>query len=195
MSNPFGEDHGLIHEVIVTGRRVGAGRKFYSRLAHNEDLFRRTVQFVLNDVCSVVEVVVDCNRSLAEMISAGKYDWVHSDITAEHFSVREGGAQEKEIALFHFGRNISSKDAICEMDAAGYRPAIIEELLALGESQPELQKQFSIVALGGPLWRDSGNGYHHVPCLEGDVGGRNLDLCRWFDGFWISNWRFAAVRK
>lgn len=36
----FGKDHGLVHEALVTGRKVGAGREFWSLLAHNEYLFR-----------------------------------------------------------------------------------------------------------------------------------------------------------
>ncbi|MFA6039195.1 MAG: hypothetical protein WCV62_00510 [Candidatus Peribacteraceae bacterium] len=45
----FGRGIGLIHEVIVTGRKVGAGRAFYVALAHNENLFRRVVEFVSQD--------------------------------------------------------------------------------------------------------------------------------------------------
>ncbi|MBI2278675.1 MAG: hypothetical protein HYU81_01265 [Candidatus Brennerbacteria bacterium] len=42
----FGKDEGVIHEAIVTGRKVGAGKKFWAALAHNERLFRKTVEFV-----------------------------------------------------------------------------------------------------------------------------------------------------
>lgn len=42
----FGKDHGLIHEAIVTGRKVGAGHDFWSKIAHNEDLFRKVVTLV-----------------------------------------------------------------------------------------------------------------------------------------------------
>ena len=45
----FGQDHGLIHEVVVTGRKVGAGRKFWEKLAHNEGRFRACVKFVEGD--------------------------------------------------------------------------------------------------------------------------------------------------
>ena len=44
----FGKDMGLIHEVIVTGRKVGAGREFWARLAHDESLFQSIVPLVLN---------------------------------------------------------------------------------------------------------------------------------------------------
>ncbi len=45
----FGKDHGLIHEMIVTGRKVGAGRAFYASLTHSEELFRRVVAMVEQD--------------------------------------------------------------------------------------------------------------------------------------------------
>lgn len=45
-STSFGEDHGLLHEVVITGRKVGADREFYSRLAHDENLFRQVVDLV-----------------------------------------------------------------------------------------------------------------------------------------------------
>jgi hypothetical protein len=45
----FGKDHGLIHEAVVTGRKVGAGEDFWGKLAHDEELFRRAVAFVNSD--------------------------------------------------------------------------------------------------------------------------------------------------
>jgi hypothetical protein len=41
----FGKDHGLVHEALVTGRKVGAGREFWSLLAHNEYLFHLLVSW------------------------------------------------------------------------------------------------------------------------------------------------------
>lgn len=43
----FGKDNGLIHEAVVTGRKVGAGLTFWSRLAHDEGLFREIVKKVM----------------------------------------------------------------------------------------------------------------------------------------------------
>ena len=45
----FGKDLGLIHEMIVTGRKVGAGSDFYAALAHDEGLFRRVMEMVKED--------------------------------------------------------------------------------------------------------------------------------------------------
>ncbi len=39
----FGKDLGLMSEVVVTGRKVGADRQFWSRLAHDEAKFREIV--------------------------------------------------------------------------------------------------------------------------------------------------------
>jgi hypothetical protein len=45
----FGKDHGLIHEAVVTGRKVGAGQAFWKKLAHDEELFGKVVAFVVGD--------------------------------------------------------------------------------------------------------------------------------------------------
>lgn len=104
------------------------------------------------------------------MVSAGKYDWVNSDITPGHFPVKGSGQEERKIALFHFGRAMTSEQAIAKMDKAGYRPAKTEGLLSLGASQPGLQKQFPIVAVGS-VWQRS-RGSRRVPDLDwGDVRG------------------------
>ncbi|OGZ20684.1 MAG: hypothetical protein A2654_00105 [Candidatus Nealsonbacteria bacterium RIFCSPHIGHO2_01_FULL_43_31] len=44
----FGRDYGLIHEVVVTGRKAGAGREFWGKLAHDEELFKKVVSVVIS---------------------------------------------------------------------------------------------------------------------------------------------------
>ena len=46
MSEEFGKDHGLVHEAVVTGRKVGAGQKFWETLAHNEAMFLELVSVI-----------------------------------------------------------------------------------------------------------------------------------------------------
>lgn len=138
---------------------------------------------------------VDYSRTLQEMINAGNYACVNSDITDKNFPIppeMTGKKVEVSAKLFHFNRPISSEDAISEMDKAGYRPATLAELLALGEAQPELQRQFPIIALGS-VWHHA-YGYRRVPCL--DVGGveREFNL-GWFGRDWVAGCRFLAVRK
>ena len=137
-------------------------------------------------------VIVDYSQTLAQMIKAGNYGWVNNDITQEHFPIAGSGKQEEEIVLFCFGKNISSGDAIAEMEKQGFRSARIEELLALGAAYPELQKQFPIVALGS-VWRAPASS-RRVPALDWSGGERGLAL-DWFGDDWGGSWRFAAVRK
>lgn len=42
----FGKDLGVVHEAVVTGRKVGAGKDFWSALAHQEDLFAEVADLV-----------------------------------------------------------------------------------------------------------------------------------------------------
>jgi hypothetical protein len=157
---------------------------------------RRQIAELLVKSISVVQqtlkVIVDYTQPLAEMIKAGNYNWVNSDITAEHFPMKGEGKQEKEVFLFHFGKDMTSEQVIVEMEKRGYRPAKIEDLSALGVAYPELQKQFPIVALGsvwqGPL------GYRHVPFLVWYGAKRDLYLC-WFGYDWYECCRFLALRK
>ena len=46
----FGKEIGLIHEMIVRGRKAGADRDFYKALAENEDLFKEVVGFTKKEV-------------------------------------------------------------------------------------------------------------------------------------------------
>ncbi len=104
------------------------------------------------------------NLSFKDRITHGKYDWVNSDITEEHFPTIISADYDAEYKLFHFNRNISSSDnMIKEMDKDEYRPGTLAELLVLGETQLELQKQFPIIALGS-VWQDSA-GNRNVPAL------------------------------
>ncbi len=42
----FGRDGGLIHEVVVAGRKQGIGKKFWAYLAHSPEVFEAVIQFV-----------------------------------------------------------------------------------------------------------------------------------------------------
>lgn len=139
-------------------------------------------------------IVVDYLQPLSGMIGDGHYDWIDPDIIAEHFTVSGEGKKEVEIVLFYFNEAIDDfQEVIAEMKKAGYRPAQIEELLALGASQPDLQKQFPIIALGS-VWQNPLCGTRDVPYLDWDDVRRLLSL-NWFEDDWDGGARFAAVRK
>jgi len=145
---------------------------------------------ILKPTITPYTFAVNC-RPLPEMIGAGKYDWTNSEITEERFPIKGIGSRQVESALFHFGRYISSEDAIKEMDKEGYRPAATEELLAFGEHNPQVQREFPIVELGS-VARVHGDRY--VLYLDECGSGRRLYL-HWFDCGWGGYCRFLAVRK
>lgn len=143
--------------------------------------------------CTTYDVVVDYNCQLAQMIQAGNYDSVYSDIIAEHFPISGKGRHEISVVLSRFlNREMAFDKVIAEMNQQGCRPAKIEELLALGEAIPYLQKNYPIVALGS-FWR-APNGNRYVPLLLGCVGKRGLHLS-WLGTAWSANCRFLGVRR
>jgi len=142
-----------------------------------------------------VKFSVDYSKTVEQAVADGKYDWKNSDVTAEHFPISpEMIGKKVDISgrLFHFDRNISSEDAIKEMDSDGCRPATLMELLALGVTHPELQRQFPIIALGS-VWRDSDD-RRQVPFLDVDDDDRGLSLY-YFGSGWDASCRFLGVRK
>ena len=137
-------------------------------------------------------VTVDYTKPLDAMITAGNYDYRNDNITTENFPVTGNGTVECEVILVHFDRSIKSEAAITEMEQLDLRPATLTELLAFGETYPEIQREFPIICLGSS-WVDS-DGYRNVPYLDRWRAGGRLDL-GWFGGGWRRDCRFAAVRK
>ena len=129
--------------------------------------------------------------SLETMIASGQYDWRNSEITPARFPVTGTDKVALEARYFHFNHAISSEKAAEEMEAAGWEPARIEHLLALGTTHPEEQRKHPIVALGSVA---EVGGDRRVPVLDGDGAERYLFLSGW-DGDWDPPYRFLAVRK
>lgn len=142
-----------------------------------------------------IKLIVDYSQTVKQMIEAGKYDCIVSDITEKHFPLPSELFGERitvSSKLFHFNRDITSKDVIVEMEEVGYHPAILPELLALGKARPELQRQFPIIALGS-IWRDS-DCVRYTPGLRVSNNGRKLNLY-WFSGDWNAYYRFLGIRN
>ena len=153
---------------------------------------RDSIAKLLTPTGSVCSITVDYALTLEQMIAAGRYDWKNGDITAKNFTVTGTGTVKLEVRLFHYGRGMSTKDVLKDIDQNGYRPIKIEELLALGATKPELQREFPIIALGS-VWQDLRGG-RDVPFLSGDGSRRHLNL-RWIGRGWSEICRFGAVRK
>ncbi|MBU2539652.1 hypothetical protein KJ786_00610 [Patescibacteria group bacterium] len=184
----------IIQALVKEVYKLGGDDESIRKLAtpEGEDLVKQIAKFIVGVVRPIYNLTVDRTKTLAEMIKAGKYDCVNSDITQEHFPVVGSGKEEKEFILFDFKRNISSDDAIAEMSQAGCEPGDIADLLALGSDQPELQRQFPIVALKSS-WRVPG-GCLLVPCLCSLADDRRVPL-RSFGSAWYEDDRFLGRRK
>lgn len=184
----------IITNLVSKVKKAGGTDEDIHRLAtpDGEVVLEKIADIIVSSKQQVFKVVVDYAKSLGEMILAGKYGLVNDDIVSNHFPIQGEGRKEVEITLFHFNRVISSDNAITEMTKTGYRPAFVEELLALGAAYKELQKQFPIVALGS-VWR-APPGPRYVLSLRWDGGERYLTLDL-FGLVWREFCRFAAVRK
>ncbi len=151
-----------------------------------------------------IRVTVDYTRSFAEMIRAGKYGWIHSDINERNFSVKGEGKVERELILVHL--NVvarTDKEVIAEMGRRGLRPTPrIEDSLTLGAAHTGLQKEFPIVAIGCSFLSPFLSGLAHqvggtcsrgFVCLRQGDAGRILTLDHGLDG-WNKITRFLAIR-
>jgi hypothetical protein len=117
----------------------------------------------------------------------GNYEWqLHS--SCQGIDQAPG---EREFLVKHFDRPIESDEAIAEMDKLGYRPATHLEAYAFAKANPELQRQFWIVALGSFTVCGGGRG---VVVLVSGSGGRVLSG-GWFGDRWGAGGRFLFVRK
>lgn len=97
---------------------------------------------------------------------------------------------DKDVIILNFKKNISSEDAIQEMDKLGLRPMTYEELIQFASNNPEYQKQNILVALGSK--HDFGGGLQ-VPVVNWGVEDRDLSAGAWDD--WSNDYRFPSVRK
>jgi len=91
---------------------------------------------------------VDYSRSIEDSLSAGRYDWVSSQLASVSFPSSESGRGGISTVLVPFAPQASLEHLLQREAAAGLRPATFKELLAFGEAYPEVQRKLSIVALG-----------------------------------------------
>lgn len=160
----------------------------------DRDAFRAALKLGVL-VPDVFRLTVDYGQSLEQMIAAGHYDWKSDDITAKHFPITGKGVVEFEARHFHFDRDISSKNAIKEIEAEDssnpWSAAKIEHVLSDGKTFPEEQRKFPIVGLGSVA---EVLGSRSVPCL-GKVGSKRYLFLHSFDRGCSPLCRFLAVRK
>lgn len=126
---------------------------------------------------------------LEEWVRRGNYDCVNPAVTSANFPLTQRGS--REVVLFAPRQALSSKEVVRWMQEEGYKPAGIDECLALGAQYPERQRANPLVFLGRP-WRNP-QGRRRVPVLVDSYGRRKISL-HWFDTNWSDVCCFAAVR-
>lgn len=143
----------------------------------------------------VTKVTIDYTKTIEQAIAGSNYNLDSSEIHTDNFPISlemAGKKVEAFLTLFNFFYTISLEDVLFKMNKAGFREATLMELLALGSSFPESQRQFPIIALGSVLCRVKDQKL--VPCLHTRGSNSHLFLSSLYSQ-WHSNYRFLAVRK
>ena len=137
--------------------------------------------------------LVDYDQRLRKLIKANKYGWVSPYINSRSFpnQAYEVGKKEQQFKLYRFDHATESDFVTAEMKKDKMRPATLRELLAYGKANPELQREFHIIALGS-ICLDTASPY--VCGLCGHITARRLFCYSDFHG-WEAGFRFLAVNK
>jgi len=125
--------------------------------------------------------------TLTELIKQANFTYVYSDITEANFPLESDGLEE--VTIFHFGKTLTTEQAIAEIKKQGFEPARIEHLLQYAITNPDYED--FIAALGSSCV--SSNGRRCSPYLRVDGHERNLRL-DWVDYDWDGSCRFLAFK-
>jgi len=145
------------------------------------------VDVLIRNDLGCCQVVVDYRLTLADIISIGKYDQISHNVANEVLPSQKSSKTEIELRLIHFHCDVSSKEAIEELNRLGLRPATLPELLFFGAKFPDKQRRLKIIALGSRVVDKSSCGM-----LHGDGSTRRLSFYAYFNQ-WRSGYRFLAV--
>ena len=146
-------------------------------------------------------VMINCNHK--NMIEAGKYEWVSfaysgilsDDNAYEVRGVRENDckAEQVEVEMVRLRMTPFSKPPKAQLEDQGFRPATLEELLALSVMHPNLQESY-VIALGSE-WK-AHCGHTNVPILQKSEGKQVLSLSETWesDAFDRKDIHYLAVK-
>lgn len=188
----FGTAFQIFKAVSDEVLNLGGNDEHVRQILTNKSLAQELAKLIVGNAVEVFQVIVDYTQFLADMIAAGKYDWVSPDITQEHFPTTDKGTIELRAELIHLGKTMSTDAVLKKLDQRGCRPATLRELLAFGSKHPEKQREFPIFAFGS-VWTRSG-GDRYVPYLYGHEAERRL-LLYWYSPDWFDDCLSLAVRK
>jgi hypothetical protein len=189
---------GHLKDLLTPALRHVLNDKKAQVIIENGDWFQIGIQAMLDKMLSDLTaktesfaVTVDYTKSIAEMIKAGKYHHVDRNIKDMDIPVNEEGKVGVEILIIDFRCRTFTLPIFQQwMDDFNLRAATLPELLALGETFPEVQKRYPIVAFG-TIWQEA-----TVPCLHAEGNKRELlEAIYSRTREWNRGYRFAFVRK
>ncbi len=136
-------------------------------------------------------ITVDYDITVEDAIKAGNYDEVYDlgCITQKNFPIQKKGKSELVVEIIKLDYWATTEEVLKELDRLGYRPVDLMELLAFGAKYPDVQREFTVVALGS--MHKSHHGYYVWPTLH--VGSRWLTLSS--EAWWFPESGYATVRK
>lgn len=217
-SAEFGKDLGLMHEAVVTGRKVGAGSEFWAILAHDLERFRLLVASLYSfKVWACYHWPFDFGEWLTKQeLQIGKpVIFHHTNSTfkvVESLLKRESGRDDQEVTLSlmnfddivrpHRGKRgslttieLKIKNSLQKL---GYRPALLHEVLSLWEKHsqdlPVIDDE-DIAIIGAMESEDSS--FPILPLLNAGDSERRNNLFLYQDpGFncWPTTGWVAAVK-
>jgi hypothetical protein len=133
-----------------------------------------------------IPVTLGPAASLPEMIEHGRFEEVHSDIQADRFPILPGTPTELVLHIAAIRSGEATTDQVLEwMTTNAFRPARIEELLAMASILRSGRLSMSAHALGSP-WLDP-EGLTHYTALSFRAT-RKLRCCsiKW-EPWWLAN--------
>lgn len=155
----------------------------------------RAKKLVVSDEEPEVIFEVTYSKEFEQLIIDGNYGFVSRYFKKTHVDIPPECIDKKikvKAKLFKADCHGVADLIILKIEKEGYRIAVFHELLALGIASPDLQKKFTIVALGSVkkcFWI----GLEKVPCLRTKKGIRNLELL--YDMVWQKKeQRFLAIK-
>lgn len=200
----FGKDIEIVLKAVKTARKVGATDEFWSLLS-SEEKMRKVAEFLFPEH---LVVPVDYDSDLMNIFPK---KFVLTDQSKEKLTLIRGERKREakvKVSMkiihrgypsdYYLGEQMNTDDALSAMKKVRCRPAIINELQALGEKYPGLQHEFDIVALGSvySLFTPGEGEELYVPVLSSEKGEpkiklESLSFHRNYD--WKGNFRFASV--
>jgi len=138
-------------------------------------------------------VAYDNRISLDSLVLQGQYDYISPDLLELSEKNKDSSRGVFKFCLVHCNFNVMSEQIFEFLASRGLRAATERELLSWGYPQDyALIDHRHVVALGDTLLFK--NGVALVTVISRDFGYRNLTL-DFYDKYWSSNYKFAAIEK